>query len=159
MQTNLFQATKDGDFDQCKALVDEAGADVNRKDDDGATCLIFAAMRGWLAISELLVDSGAEVDVQDEKSGWTALMQATYYGHNSIALLLIESGADISLQAGNGCTAFDIASIIGDTEVVRLLAQASMRGNTSSAQKRRPGKPAGKSRNGTDGKLMLNRGH
>lgn len=90
-------------------------------------------MRGWLAISELLVDSGAEVDVQDEKSGWTALMQATYYGHKSIASLLIESGADISLQAGNGCTAFDIASIIGDTEVVRLLAQAGMRGNKAIA--------------------------
>ena len=126
LRADLFQATKDGDFDQCQKLIED-GADVNRKDDDGATCLIFAAMRGWLAISELLVDNSAEVDVQDAKSGWTALMQATYYGHKSIARLLIDSGADISLQASNSCTAFDIASIIGDTEVVRLLAQASMR--------------------------------
>jgi hypothetical protein len=109
-------------------LIDEK-ADVNRTDEDGATCLIFAAMRGWLAIAELLVDRGAEVNLQDEKSGWTALMQATYYGHKSIAMLLIDSGANISLQAGNGCTAFDIASIIGDTDVVRLLYQASLKGD------------------------------
>ena len=36
----------------------------------------------------------------------------------AIARLLIDSGADISVQANNGCTAFDIASIIGDTDVV-----------------------------------------
>lgn len=49
-----------------------------------------------------------------------------YYGHNAIARLLIDAGAKVSVQANNGCTAFDIASIIGDTEVVRLLAAVSM---------------------------------
>ena len=100
---------------------------MNKKDRDGATCLMYAAMRGQLAIAELLVDSGAQVDTQDDKSGWTALMQATYYGSQAIARMLLDQGADIGIQANNGCTAFDIASIIGDTDVVRLLASAGMR--------------------------------
>ena len=48
---------------------------VNRKDPDGATCLMFAAMRGQLAIAEFLIDHAAAVDAQDSISGWTALMQ------------------------------------------------------------------------------------
>jgi len=125
---DIFEATKSGDYDQVQKLVIIDKINVNQKDEDGATPLMFAAMRGQLAIAELLVDNKAQVDFQDEKSGWTALMQATYYGHKSIVRLLIDSDTNVSIQAANGCTAFDIASIIGDTEVVRLLAAVSMRG-------------------------------
>lgn len=123
---DILEATKSGDYDQVRKLVTVDKVNVNQKDEDGATPLMFAAMRGQLAIAELLVDNKAEVDFQDEKSGWTALMQATYYGHKSVVRLLIDSGTNVSVQAGNGCTAFDIASITGETEVVRLLAAASM---------------------------------
>lgn len=125
---DIFEATQAGDYEQVQAAIEVKKSLVNKKDSEGATCLMFAAMRGHLAIAELLVDNGARVDSQDDKSGWTALMFATYYGHKSIARLMIDSGANISLQAYNGCTAFDIASIIGDTEVVRLIAAVSMRG-------------------------------
>lgn len=186
----IFEACKRGDIEQVKQLLTSEHVDPSKKDEDGATSLMFAAMRGhqvWTlflllllslssnrenmlggsshalnlssakAIAEMLVDAGAEIDAQDDISGWTALMQATYYGaeprchtrtlcrvsqatrrffsfaifypagHNAIARLLIDHGANVSVQAKNGCTAFDIASIIGDTEVVRLLAAVSMR--------------------------------
>lgn len=48
-------------------------------DDDGATPLMYAAMGGFFAIVQLLIQNGADVDKQ-VASGWTALMQATYYG-------------------------------------------------------------------------------
>jgi ankyrin repeat protein len=48
-------------------------------------------------------------------------------GHTSIARLLLDQGASPSVQAKNGCTALDIASMINDSEVVRLLAAISMR--------------------------------
>eukprot|EP00039_Didymoeca_costata_P018198 m.332536 g.332536 ORF g.332536 m.332536 type:complete len:773 (+) comp16959_c0_seq1:177-2495(+) len=128
LRSDIFEATKTGDYELVKTMLDANKDLVNKRDTDGATCLMYAAMRGHLAIAEILVDNGADVDVQDEKSLWTALMFATYYGHKSIARLLIDTGATISLQARNGCTAFDIASIIGDTEVVRLIAAVSMRG-------------------------------
>ena len=65
----------------------------------------------------MLIEHGADIDAQDDISGWTALMQATYYGHKAVSRLLIDHGANVNIQAKNGCTAFDIASIIGDTEV------------------------------------------
>lgn len=47
---------------------------------DGATPLMFAAMTGHLAMAELLVQRGCDINKQDIISGWTALMQATYHG-------------------------------------------------------------------------------
>jgi ankyrin repeat protein len=48
-------------------------------DEDGATPLMFASMRGHLNVAQLLIEKGANIDIQDKISGWTALMQATYY--------------------------------------------------------------------------------
>jgi ankyrin repeat protein len=127
LRMDIFEAAKRGDYDTVKHLLDGDQVDANRQDDDGATCLMFAAMRGHAAVVELLAERGANIDAQDAISGWTALMQATYYGHKAVSRLLIDHGANVNIQAKNGCTAFDIASIIGDTEVVRLLAAVSMR--------------------------------
>jgi ankyrin repeat protein len=44
-----------------------------------------------------------------------------------VARFLINHGADVKIQAKEGHTAFDLASIIGDTEVVRILAAVSMK--------------------------------
>ena len=87
---------------------------------------------GHLAAVELLVDRGADLDVQDRVSRWTALMNAAYYGHVNVVKVLIAAGANVALTAHNGCTAFDIASLIGDTELVHLFAATSMRPPTPS---------------------------
>eukprot|EP00050_Salpingoeca_kvevrii_P014894 m.41378 g.41378 ORF g.41378 m.41378 type:complete len:808 (-) comp6041_c0_seq3:93-2516(-) len=126
---DVFEATKRGELDLVQQYLKVDHVDPNKRDADGATCLMFAAMRGHAEIAQLLVDSGADIDAQDSISGWTALMQATYYGHKAIARLLLDAGASLAVQAKNGCSAFDIASIIGDTEVIRLLAAVSMRGS------------------------------
>ena len=80
LRLDIFEAAKRGDYDVIKHLVEFEHADVNRKDDDGATILMFAAMRGHSAVVELLVAMGAGINDQDDISGWTSLMQATYYG-------------------------------------------------------------------------------
>ncbi|XP_020625201.1 ankyrin repeat and SAM domain-containing protein 6-like isoform X2 [Orbicella faveolata] len=87
---------------------------------------MYAAMGGHYTIVQLLIQHGADVNKHDKGSGWTALMQATYYRHKAVAKLLIDSGANVNIQEKNGCTAFDVASIIGDTEILRLLASVSM---------------------------------
>ena len=40
---------------------------------------MIAAMIGRGDIAELLVQRGADINMQDAKSGWTALMQATFH--------------------------------------------------------------------------------
>jgi len=48
-------------------------------------------------------------------------MQATYYRHKAVAKLLIDSGANVNIQEKNGCTAFDVASIIGVPDLSIIL--------------------------------------
>ncbi len=99
---------------------------MNKKDNDNGTAVTYAAMSGHVEIVSLLVDLGADLDVQDAISAWTPLMQAAYYGHKEVVELLIGAGADATLRSSSGCTAFDIAAIIGDNEIVYALAAVSL---------------------------------
>ena len=74
----------------------EAGTDVNYQNDYNWTALMFAAFNGHTAIVQLLLDAGANVDLQDNHSstrGETALMKAEIKGHTDIAQLLRAHGA------------------------------------------------------------------
>ncbi|XP_078367744.1 ankyrin repeat and SAM domain-containing protein 6-like isoform X2 [Oculina patagonica] len=126
VRPSIIQAARSGNLASVKDLLDEGEVDINARDDNGATPLMYAAMVGHSAIVQLLIQNGADVDKQDKASGWTALMQATYYGHKAVVKLLIDSGANVSIQEKNGCTAFDMATITGNTEILRSLASVSM---------------------------------
>ncbi|XP_067055721.1 ankyrin repeat and SAM domain-containing protein 6-like [Acropora muricata] len=123
---SIIEAARTGNLVLVRELLYQGEVDKNSTDEDGATPLMYAAMGGHLPVVQLLIDIRADIDKQDKVSGWTALMQATYHGFTEIARLLIESGADVNIQGNNGCRAFDIGSIIGNTEIVRLLASVSM---------------------------------
>ncbi|XP_060596303.1 ankyrin repeat and SAM domain-containing protein 6-like, partial [Ruditapes philippinarum] len=126
---DIIDAAKRGDIQRIRDILD---IDVSQRDtcspQDGATPLMFAAMTGRIDIAQLLFERGCDINKQDTISGWTALMQATYHGKKSVAIFLINVGADVTTQAKNGCTAFDMASLIedADTELLRLLATRAM---------------------------------
>ncbi len=91
---DLFECAKRGEYDAFKRLIESESVDINKRDEDGATCLMFAAMRGHAAIAELIVDRGADIDAQDDISGWTALMQAIYYGDGENQIRQMENGRE-----------------------------------------------------------------
>lgn len=124
---DIFEAAKGGHVKRMREILGADPSQANLVDDDGATPLMFSSMKGHLEITELLIGAGANINAQDTISGWTALMQAVYYGRKIVARFLINHGADVKIQAKEGHTAFDLASIIGDTEVVRILAAVSMK--------------------------------
>ncbi|BFZ13265.1 hypothetical protein BsWGS_16304 [Bradybaena similaris] len=132
IKPDIIEAAKQGDIQRVREVLDQ---DSSQKDayspEDGATPLMFAAMTGRLDIAELLVMKGCDVNKQDLISGWTALMQATYHGKKNVAMFLLSIGADVNIQAKNGCTAFDMASLIDDvdTELLRQLAAKAMQVN------------------------------
>ena len=132
---DIIEATKKGDISRVREILD---ADPKQKDasssQDGATPLMFAAMIGRLDIAQLLVDKGCEIDKQDLISGWTALMQAIYHGKKVVAKYLLSVGADVLIPAKNGCTSFDLASLIDDVDVelYRLLASKAVQINKKS---------------------------
>lgn len=45
---DLLEASRRGETDVVKALLKRGGVDPDKRDEDGATCLMFAAMRGHL---------------------------------------------------------------------------------------------------------------
>ncbi|GAB1603336.1 ankyrin repeat and SAM domain-containing protein 6-like [Argonauta hians] len=134
VKPDIIMASKQGDLERISQILKEDKIQVDAcSPQDGATPLMFAAMMGRLDIVRQLVDSGCDTNKQDSISGWTALMQATYHGQKSVAIFLInEAKCEVTVQAKNGCTAFDMASLLDDvdTELLRLLAEKTMRVTT-----------------------------
>ena len=85
----------DYDFDAVKALI-EAGADVNAKDDEGKTALIYAAIYNHTPeVAKALVEAGAEINAKDNE-GRTALSWAACNHNPQVLKALVEAGADVN---------------------------------------------------------------
>jgi hypothetical protein len=89
---DLLAATRKGDLAKVKALLDK-GASVNAKSPYGQTPLFFACDRGYSEIAKLLVDRGADVNVEDTFYHATPLSWAARKNHTDIVKLLIDHGA------------------------------------------------------------------
>jgi ankyrin repeat protein len=76
-----------------------------------------------LAVAELLVKYGANIDKQDEY-GRTALMYHSFlYGDDRIASYLIENGANINITNNTGQTALFYAAYFGQIKNLELLVK------------------------------------
>ena len=74
LDEDLLAAAKKGDAKTVKALLDK-GANVNAKNEYGATALSYAADKGHLPVVKILVQHKADVNSQDTfykaRRGWT----------------------------------------------------------------------------------------
>ncbi len=105
----------------------EAGADVNEQNEFGSPALIVAACRGRTQLVDILLRSGAEINVSVEGSGITALACAVGKGHTDTVRLLIEAGADLETVDKQGTTPLMTAQSNGSDEIVKLLTDAGAR--------------------------------
>lgn len=77
--------------------------------DEYYTPLIYAYELGKIEIVQLLLDEGADVNVQG-RYGDTALMIASYKGHKEIVQLLLEKGADKRIKNDRDKIAYEWAT-------------------------------------------------
>ena len=84
-----------GIIDHCISIHLSIKSLMNVRSKRNRTALHLAAQRGHLESQQLLVDSGAELDVRDEDD-CTALIRACEGMHEECAVGLIEAGADHS---------------------------------------------------------------
>lgn len=106
------------DPDVVKLLV-KYGAEVNAKDKDGMTAVIFAAGNNP-ALVRLLLELGATLTAKDST---IALTMAASSGSADAARLLIERGADLNAKDKDGLTALMRAADRRSTDTIRLLLE------------------------------------
>lgn len=123
----LYLAVRDCDLDGVKTLLN-AGGDVNlpyyRDNDGGKSCLQESVQGGSLAMMDLLLKAGAEVNAPAARCGGaTALQLAAILGRIGIAKMLIDLGADIDAPraANGGRTALEGAAERGRIDTIQLL--------------------------------------
>lgn len=119
----LSPAVYAGDERLIRTLIAE-GADLDGRDDDGYVesrfPLFAAADRGNIALAQLLIDFGADVNNFSNYEG-TALMAAAAKGNLEMVRFLLNAGANPALINRSGETAADVATKSGFYDVARAL--------------------------------------
>ena len=116
-ETILMRACEEGRIDIVNELI-KAGADVNAKDVEGMTSLMYACAanknEGRIDIVNELIKAGADVNSRDKK-GMTPLMLTRDIG---LVDVLIKAGADINAKNNEGMTPLMLARDFGLVDVL-----------------------------------------
>ena len=120
-RTMLSWASQKGDNTTVVELLD-CGADPNRTDSSGASCLHYAVLGDSGSCVRLLLASKAESEVKDQ-DGWTPLAHAAMR-ISGVFEVLLEFGADMEAQDHYGQRPILIAVIYDQPQNVRQLMHA-----------------------------------
>jgi ankyrin repeat protein len=118
----LITAVKNRNWNAAKSLV-ATHIDVNAREADGATALLWAAQWDHLATADLLVKAGADVNAAND-FGVRPLYFAATNGSFEMASLLLNAGASVNMPLTTGETALMTAARTGNVRVVGALLDA-----------------------------------
>ncbi|KAN0118153.1 hypothetical protein V8E52_005414 [Russula decolorans] len=118
-ETTIHAAAEGGNTDIVSLLL-EHDADVDGRDNVGATPLHWAASSGKLDIGQCLLDHGADINARS-RYGWTPLFEAAGGGHVEFAQMLLERGVVIDARDDDGRTPLSWAMSMRATNQARPL--------------------------------------
>jgi uncharacterized protein len=122
----LREAAGRGDTDAVRALLDQ-GAPVDARDDRGATALVRAAYGNQVAAAALLVQAGADVNLQDDTRQSAYLIATSEVGDDPRLLdLTLGAGADIDAKDSYNGTGLIRAAERANVKIVERLLQAGI---------------------------------
>lgn len=110
----------------------QPNASLNKMNNTGMTSLMMASQHGLISAVRLLLNGGADVDVQckssiiseNELNGYTALMFACVNGQLEVVHILLQAKANPDLQiTNNGQTALMLAICRQEIQIVQLLLE------------------------------------
>ena len=120
----LGKAARAGDAGLVRRLLAARPDLRDEKDGCGETPLMWAADNGHPEVVEVLVDGGAQLDLQNS-GGRTALWNAAYGDHPAVVRLLVDRGADQTITGWSDRTPREIAVEKGHAECAALLRCAA----------------------------------
>lgn len=123
---NLFNAVRKGHYNKTKQIL-ESGVDVESKNEEGWTVLMFAAYYNRIKISKLLIEEyNANINASNN-IGRTPLMFAVLEDNYKITKMLLKNDVDINDYDEGGWTALYISTIptfnalLGHIKIAKLL--------------------------------------
>jgi len=143
VENNIINRVIEGDINKIKTLINN-GVDLNVVSKLGKTPLILAIDQEKPEIAELLIKSGADVNLAETKFGKTPLIAAIiginwiddnsmYSKFLSLIKTLIKYGADLNKATYDGITPISIATNSEDENVKKIV----LNGSTSFGKKRK----------------------
>ena len=118
--TEFHAAADAGDVDDLRLRLTDPGVEVDVTDDRGRTALYISCREGHADAAALLIDHGADVNIQSEQDGATPLWIACQDGRLDAATLLCNKGADVDRATDEGCTPLFMACQEGKFHVAKL---------------------------------------
>ena len=113
----LTMAVAEPSLKVAEVLIQAKGINVNFLNSADESALMYAALKGHLALAKLLVSKDADVN----KTGWTPLHYAATNGHVDVIQLLLDNHAFVDAASPNGSTPLMLAAQYGTPQAVKLL--------------------------------------
>lgn len=119
----LADAVMRGDSAGLRVLLQQ-GVDVNEVQGDGMTALHWAASRGNLAATRMLVSAGARLDPVTRNGNYTPLHLAAQNGRAETVKALLAAGANVNATTSSGgASALHFAASSGDAATIDALVE------------------------------------
>lgn len=116
---NLIWAVKYHDAELTKSLIN-GGKDVNEKDQKERTALYWAVHYNAVEmVKELLKSKDININITDRYDE-TPLHVAVNHRHKQIIKLLLEHKPELAIKNENGDTAYDLAKLMNDKDILKL---------------------------------------
>lgn len=100
----------------------ETGIDVDARNEDKYTSLLFAAKKGYTKCAEFLIENGADINARTPKNN-TPLTLAAQRNKIDMVDLLIAKGADLNARTDKGNTALLLAMRENNYQIVLTLIE------------------------------------
>jgi hypothetical protein len=104
------------------AMLLNAGADKDAKDEKGFTALLVAAENGHAKCIKLLLNAGADKNATNNENS-TALMMAAVHGHIQCIKCLLKAGCDVNTLNKHGGSALFAAVLENHVDCTRTLVR------------------------------------
>ncbi|XP_036998491.1 NF-kappa-B inhibitor epsilon [Artibeus jamaicensis] len=98
--------------------------DLQLQNWQGLTCLHIATLQRNQSLMKLLLENGADIDVQEGTSGKTALHLAVETQERGLVHFLLQAGARVDARMLNGCTPLHLAAGRGLKSISSTLREA-----------------------------------